>query len=250
VPKISIIFTSYNHSEYLKKALDSILAQTFTDFELIIVDDCSTDGSQEILHYYESDTRVKLFLLEKNTGSYVLSSNFGANKAVSDYILFAQCDDFAEPAQLEKLYIAMINNPSVGVVFSSSIMVDKNGIIIGNDFEHREKLFKQKCVSDKLITSKEMKRFLLSSCVIPNLSAALIKRSLFEKQGGLSPDYLVLADWDFWLKTALETNFYYIREPLNNFRQHDTTIRASVKIKRQIEEVFRMYYTFFKLADI
>ena len=249
-PKVSIIFTSYNHREYLKKALDSLLIQTFTDFELIIIDDCSTDGSQEVLCQYKTDARVKLYLLEKNTGSYVHSSNFGASMAIADYIIFAQCDDFAESNQLERLYTSMTTNPSAGVAFSSSTMIDKDGKNLGNDFKYREKLFKNNCSSDILIESKKMRRFLLSSCVIPNLSAALIKRSLFNKQGGFNRDYLVLADWDFWLKTALETNFYYIREPLNNFRQHSSTIRATINIKRQIGEIFKMYYDFFKLSKI
>ena len=249
-PKISIVFTSYNHREFLIEALDSLVNQVYKDFELIIIDDCSTDGSQVLLRRYEKDSRVKLILLEKNTGSYVHSSNLGASKAIADYIIFAQCDDFAEATQLEKLYFEMTNNNKVGVVFSSSKMINQAGNYITCDFDNREKKFKKYCTNNTLVSGLLMRRFLTHSCVIPNLSAALIKRSLFVKLNGLSSDYYVLADWDFWLKMTLECDFFYIREPLNNFRQHETTIRNTVKLNRQVNEMFEMFYSFFHLAQI
>jgi glycosyltransferase involved in cell wall biosynthesis len=249
-PKISIVFTSYNHREYLTEALESLINQTFRDFELIIIDDCSTDGSQEVLKSFSNDPRVKLHLLEKNSGSYVISSNLGSSKAVAEYIIFAQCDDYAESTQLEKLYEVVKKNPSLGVVFSSSNLIDKTGKYLYCDFDGRELKFKQHYSRGGLIPGKMMGEYLLHSCVIPNLSAALIKNSLFKKLKGLSSDYLVLADWDFWFRMSLESDFYYIREPLNNFRQHDTTIRNSVRLQRQVKEVFSMYYEFFEMSEI
>ncbi len=249
-PKISIVFTSYNHNEFLVEALESLFNQTFKDFEIIIIDDCSTDGSQDILIRYKDDPRVKLYLLPKNTGSYVHSSNLGASKATTDFLIFAQCDDFSENTQLEKLYNAMQKNPNIGVVFSCSKLIDQNNSFITYDFNLRTKRFRKKCKYDTLISGSEMKSFFYQSCVIPNLSAALIKRSLYEKINGFSPKYLVLADWDFWLKMTLECDFYYIRESLNNFRQHDTTIRNSIKLKKQVNEVFEMFYGFFEIANV
>lgn len=244
-PKISIVFTSFNHREFLEEALDALINQTFKDFELIIIDDNSSDGSQEILKKYTDDKRVKMYLLEKNTGSYVNSSNIGASKAKSEYIIFAQCDDVAEKTQLENLYNTMLQNPEVGVAFSSSIMIDKNGSSLGNDFDGREKTFKKQCFYDTFIPRLQMTKYFLYSCVIPNLSAALMKRSLFEKLNGLSPKFLVVSDWDFWMKMTLECDFYYLRDSLNRFRQHDTTIRSTIKIHIQIIEIYLMMYGFF-----
>lgn len=250
-PQISVIFTSYNHRAFLKQALEGLISQTFTDFELIIVDDCSSDGSQDILREYaEKDVRIKLHLLEKNTGSYVHSANFGASMAIAPYIIFEQCDDYAEPMQLEKLYYAALKNPEVGVVYSCSHMVDAEGRDLGTDFDRRNSCFRKFCFTDTLIPKEQMGMFFLQACVIPNLSAALIKREWFQKMNGLSTNYLVLADWDFWFKLTTQCDFYYLREPLNNFRQHNTTIRESVKIKRQISEVFQAYYDYFKLSKI
>lgn len=239
--EISVIFTSYNHADYLRQAIDSILAQTFQNFELIIVDDNSTDGSQKILLSYK-DPRIKLYLRNTNSGNYVLSSNYGASKATSPYIIFAQCDDFAEKDQLRKLYQAFKIRPSIGVVFSCSRLVDESGNFLNYDFNIRERNFRIKHKEDGLIQSEDMKNYLYHSCVIPNLSAALIKRSLFQKLNGFSSRYLVLADWDFWIKISKLCDFYYIREPLNNFRQHKTTIRKSIHLKLQIEELLYMFY--------
>lgn len=240
-PKVSIIFTSYNHREYLKQALDSLLNQTFKEFELIIVDDCSSDGSQEILRSY-SDSRIRLFLNDKNSGSYVLSSNYGASFARAPYIIFAQCDDWAESDQIERLFAEMESH-NVGVVFSCSKMVDEKGAFMMEDFDDRCKKFKERHNGDSLIPQKEMREYMHKSCVIPNLSAALIKKSLYEEFKGLSTSFYVMADWDFWMRLSSSCNFFYIRKPLNNFRQHNTTIRSSVKMERQMKELFYMMFT-------
>lgn len=241
-PLVSIVFTSYNHKEYLKQALDSLVNQTYPNLEIIIVDDCSTDGSQEILKEYAHFPNIDLKLQTQNSGSYVKASNFGASFAKGEYILFAQCDDFAEADQVEVLLQVFENNPSVGVVFSKSNLVDENGAVFANDFTGREKSFKKAVKENGLIKGSKMKEFLSFSCVIPNLSAALIKHDLFKEINGLSDKYLVVADWEFWLDLTEKTDFYYVLRPLNYFRQHATTIRSSIKMKTQIVEIYKMFY--------
>jgi glycosyltransferase involved in cell wall biosynthesis len=241
-PLVSIVFTSYNHQEYLRQAIDSLVNQTYPNIEIIIIDDCSTDGSQDILKEYEHFENINLKLQTKNSGSYVKASNLGASFAKGEYLLFAQCDDFAESNQIETLLQAFENNPSVGVVFSKSNLVDEKGETFADDFYGREKSFKKAVNENGWIQAKKMKEFLSFSCVIPNLSAALIKRNLFEEINGLSEQYLVVADWEFWLDLTEKTDFYYLSQPLNYFRQHATTIRSSIKMKTQIVEIYKMFY--------
>ena len=241
-PLVSIVFTSYNHKEYLKQALDSLVNQTYPNLEIIIIDDCSTDGSQQVLKEYEHIPNINLKLQDKNSGSYVKASNYGASFAKGEYILFAQCDDFAESNQIEILLAGFEANPTVGVVFSKSYLIDESGTIFADDLLGREKSFKKTVTKNKLINSRKMQEFLSFSCVIPNLSAALIKHDLFKEINGLSERYLVVADWELWLDLSEKTNFYYVAEPLNYFRQHSTTIRSSVKMKTQIIEIYKMFY--------
>ena len=241
-PLVSIVFTSYNHQEYLRQALDSLINQNYPNLEIIIIDDCSTDGSQEILKQYVHYENIDLKLQTINSGSYVKASNYGASFAKGEYLLFAQCDDYADSYQIEKLLYYFKGNPSVGVVFSKSYLVDMNGRILADDFSGREISFKKTVKNNGFISGNKMKEFLSFSCVIPNLSAALIKRELFVKNNGLSDQYLVVADWEFWLDLTNVTDFYYLEEPLNYFRQHETTIRSSIKMKTQIIEIYKMFY--------
>lgn len=241
-PLVSIVFTSFNHKEYLKQALDSLINQSYTNYEIIIVDDCSTDGSQEILLQYEYLEKVKLKLQPTNSGSYVKASNYGASFAKGEYLLFAQCDDFADHNQLENLVKAFTLSSIIGVVWSRSNLVNEKGLVFEDDFKGREKKFCDKCKTDILLTGNEMRRFLSYSCVLPNLSAALIKKEFYELVGGLSEKYQVASDWAFWLSLSEITHFYYISNPLNNFRQHETTIRSKVKVERQIIEIFTIFY--------
>ena len=240
-PLVSIVFTSYNHKEYLKQALDSFVNQTYPNLEIIVIDDYSTDGSQDILLQYEHHDNVSLKLQNHNSGSYVKASNFGAKFASGEYLLFAQCDDFAEPNQIEMLVKAFQSNPTVGVVFSKSNLVDNNGIVFSNDFIGREREFKKSIALIPLLKGSQIQEFLFFSCIIPNLSAAIIKTELYKQIGGLSDKYLVVADWEFWLDLSRKTDFYYIDKALNNFRQHETTIRSSIKMKTQILEIYSMF---------
>jgi glycosyltransferase involved in cell wall biosynthesis len=249
-PLVSIVFTSYNHLQYLSQALVSILNQTYRNFELIIIDDCSTDGSQDFLKNYPYDSRINLHLLNKNTGSYVKASNYGAKLASGYYLLFAQCDDFSEPHQLETLVSNLNNQENVGVVFSRSNLIDKFGNFISDDYIIREFSFRKLCKKTTIIQADQMRYFLSFSCVIPNLSAALIKRELYNMSGGLSDKYLIASDWDFWLKLTAETDFLYIAEPLNNFRQHDTTIRSTYKASLQIVEIHNIIYQYIRFNNI
>jgi len=240
---VSIVFTSYNHLEFLKQAIESLLNQSYTNFELIVVDDCSTDGSQELLKTYIKDKRVNLNLLYRNTGSYVKASNYGASLAKGEYILFAQCDDFSETDQLEILVNQLNNNKYIGVAYSRSNLIDKHGDFISDDYVIREFSFRKECIKSVIIGKKSMRKYLSYSCVIPNLSAALIRRDLYFRIGGLSDKYFIAADWDFWLRLTGETDFIYIAKSLNNFRQHDTTIRSTYKVSTQINEIHEIIYT-------
>lgn len=120
-PEISVVLTSYNHKDYLSQSLEAIINQTFKNYEFIIWDDNSTDGSQSVLSEFKvKHPEIKLFLNDKNSGRYTISTNNGASKAQGDYIIFEQCDDFADPTQLEMLYAQAKNHPEAGLVFQQA----------------------------------------------------------------------------------------------------------------------------------
>lgn len=238
---ISVVVTSYNHAEYLDQRMKSLLNQTYPNLEIIVVDDCSTDGSADVLAQYRGIPHVSIVLLEKNHG-YANTSNLGVSLSRGEYVVFAECDDFSEPSQMATLYDALSKNRSAVVAFSKSTMVDESGMVTGDDFSFRESNFKRLCSSDTLIGAELMCRFLMFSCVIPNMSAAMFRRRNFDRIGGLSNRFRVCADWDFWVSMASEGDFYYVCQPLNNFRSHSTTVRSTFSICEQIREIYEIVY--------
>jgi glycosyltransferase involved in cell wall biosynthesis/SAM-dependent methyltransferase len=237
---VSVVLTSYNHEQYIEQALDSLLNQTYGRLEIIVLDDCSTDGSRSRLGKYRGRPGVRLVFLGKNTGGYTHACNLGASLSRGKYLLFAQSDDFSEPTKIESLVSKFTGRDSVGVVYCRSYLVDENSAIIGDDFRSRERRFKQLCSRDALIPRQRMVEFLSSSCVIPNLSAVLIKKEYFDALHGLDTKYKVCSDWDFWFRLAGFCDFYYVAAPLNYFRQHRTTIRGSHKMVVQLLEIFEI----------
>jgi len=232
---VSIVVTSYNHAAFLPQRMESLLAQTHSNIEILVVDDCSTDGSREYLLTWETHPKVSLYFLESNKG-YVYTSNYGASKAKGDYIVFAECDDFSEPNQIASLYQAITASNSVGVAWSCSNLTDEHGNFTGRDFDIRSTTFQNYCERDVLIPGSQILKFMLHSSVVPNMSAALFKKSLFTRIGGLSDKYKLSADLDFWVRMAEISDFYYLKKPLNNFRTHFGTVRNLLGTSIQLIE--------------
>ena len=247
---VSIIVPSYNHVKYLKQRMDSLISQTYQDIEILVIDDCSTENIVEVLRQYESHPKVKLILRVKNGGGWVAINNQGIEISSGEYVHFAQCDDYSDPQQIERLVNAMIANPTAGIAFSRSLLVDEDNKSLGDDLAAREKAFREKCSKDTLITGKEMSRFLLHSCVIPNLSAALIRQNCFDTIGNFTTPYKVCGDWEWFFRVASRFDIAYVAEPLNKFRQHRFTIRSVTKSRLTFEEYFRILLSQIRLLDL
>lgn len=246
---VSVIVASYNHAEYLEQRMDSLINQTYQNIEILVIDDCSTDNSAEVLRKYETHPKVKLIFREKN-GGWVAVSNQGVAMSSGEFIIFANCDDSCKPQLIERLVKVMYENPSAGISFCRSLMIDEDGNLLGDDYEVREKSFKMRCSNDVLLKQKEVNRFLLHSCVIPNLSAALFRRESYKTAGGLTSAYRVCSDWALFFKVVENYDVAYVAQPLNEFRQHKTTIRSSTKERILYEEIIGLLLTEITLLDL
>lgn len=246
---VSVIVASYNHAEFLVQRMESLIAQTYQNMEILVIDDCSTDNSVEVLQQYKSHPKVRLVNREQN-GGWVAVSNQGVDMSCGEFIIFANCDDSCNPHMIERLVEGMRVNATAGISYCRSLMIDENGKVIGDDYSIREKAFRAKCYNDILLTQKEMSRFLLHSCVIPNLSAALFSRECFIFAGGFTSDYRVCSDWDLFFRAAAGYDVAYIAASLNEFRQHKTTIRSSTKERIIYEEIIRLLLGQIKALDL
>lgn len=236
---VTVVVASYNHARFLRKRMESLINQTYDNIEILVIDDCSTDNSVDILKKYESHPRVKLILREKN-GGWVTVSNQGLALSQGEFVIFANCDDDCDHSLIERLVNTMQNNPSVAISFSRSLMIDENDTLLGDDYTDREYAFKRKCKNDTFIKANLMLNFLIHSCVIPNLSAALFRKNLLSQIGNFSNAYKVCCDWDLFFRVANKYDFFYISTPLNKFRQHSNTIRSSTKLRDMYSEFFRL----------
>ena len=219
LPLISVIIPNYNHSKFLSQRLNSLVNQSYKNLEIIIIDDCSTDNSRYIIDKFKCDFNTKKIFNKQNLGPFK-SHNLGATLAKGEYILFAESDDFCDSNLIEVLVDNLISDSSLGVSFCKSKIIDENGNSIRDDYEYREKKFREKCIESTKILAHDMREYLLISNVIPNMSAAMIKRDLFLSINGLNTSYRLCADWDLWLRLSEVTDFYYSTNVLNYFRDH------------------------------
>ncbi len=236
---VTVVVASYNHAEYLAQRMDCLLAQTYPNMEILVIEDCSTDGSLEILRRYETEPRVKLIARERN-GGWVAVSNQGIDLARGEFILFANCDDACDPRMIQRLVDSLRAHPSAGIAFCRSLFVDEHNKVLGDDFATREASFRRLCSRDTPISGAQMSRFLLDSCAIPNLSAALFRADCFSAVGKFSPGFRVCSDWDLYFRIAAQRDVSYVAEPLNYFRQHENTIRSTTKDRVINEETLRL----------
>ncbi|HEY6925279.1 MAG TPA: glycosyltransferase, partial [Steroidobacteraceae bacterium] len=237
--RVSAVVASYNHARFLQQRMDSLIAQTYPDLEIIVIDDCSPDNSVEILRHYEHHPRVKLIVRERN-GGWVAVSNQGIELATGEFVIFANCDDACDPRMIERLVTGLQVNPTAGIAFCRSKLVDANNHVLGDDREYQNAKFRTLCATDVLIPGAQMGQLLLYGCVISNLSAALFRRTCFEAAGNLSCDYRACSDWDLFFRVAKRFDTAYIAAPLNLFRQHATTIRSRMKERETYQEYFRV----------
>ena len=186
--------------------------------------------------------------LKENSG-WVKVSNLGAEIATGEFLIFANCDDFCDPHQVTKLVKAINKNPTAGLVFSRSNIVDKDGVVLGNDYEGRGFRFKRKCASNTLISGKLMTSFLFHSIVIPNLSAAIFRRSTFLEIGKFSEHVNIAADWEIYFRMAEKCDVAYLSEPLNFFRSHDDSIRSHTKVRAMQKDIAQLLLDQVKKSD-
>jgi len=236
---VTAVVASYNHAKFLPDRICSLLSQTYPMLEILVIDDSSPDNSIEVLRSFEPNPKLKIIEKQTNSG-WASVSNEGISLSSGEFIIFANCDDACDVGMITHLVSALYANPTAGLAFCRSTMVDENNFVLGDDFQVRERLFQERCQESTLLTGHETTRFLLKSCVIPNLSAVLFRREAFNQIGGFSDAYKVCCDWDLFFRMAERYDIAYVSLPLNQFRQHAKTVRSSTKSKVVFEEYFRL----------
>lgn len=225
---ISVIVPNYNHSAFLPQRLASVLNQTFEDFEVIILDDCSTDNSREILDSYKNHPKVSHVVYNKeNSGSTFRQWNKGVKLAQGEWIWIAESDDKAELNFLEVLTQGIRAQENIGIAYTQSLKMNSNDEVSGSWLEWTEDLDPSLFRSDFIMKGTSyIEQFLIHKNTIPNASALLFRKEAYLKVGGANEAIRNCSDWDLWLKLLLVSDVLFISQPLNYFRYHEQSVIA------------------------
>lgn len=228
MPAVSVIVPNYNHARFLKQRIDSILNQTFQDFELILLDDASTDDSRSILSSYASDSHTRAVEHnDKNSGSTFKQWNKGVHLAQGEYVWIAESDDYADPRFLERLVSGLQDEPRAAFVYCRSWRADQGNGLDGYSEDHLAKFHPHLWTTDFVLDGREACRdYFIRVNPVPNASAVLFRRHIFHEIGGADESLRLCGDWKLWAAMALTGRFAYVSEPLNYFRFHDRSVRT------------------------
>ena len=212
-PKFSIIMASYNYAKFIAQAIESVINQTYKNWELIIVDDASDDNSLEIIRSYcQNDSRIKLYYHSKNKG-LSKTLQLGINKASYDWIAFLESDDMFCPDYLEKKAEIISKEPNVSFIFNDFNAI--GNVAFGEESHH--KIF-QKKMKQRVGPTNYKNDFYFEN-PIPSFSTVALKKELLKKCNYNSPIKPYL-DWFLWGQISNKTDFYYIDKPLTLWRKH------------------------------
>ncbi|HXH61873.1 MAG TPA: glycosyltransferase [Fimbriimonadaceae bacterium] len=212
MPRVSILLTCYNHLEHLKVAMDCIRAQTYKDYDIIALDDGSTDGTREWLtelKHNEPDLPLKLFFNDENLGTYG-TLNKGIDVSTGELIAEFNDDDVWAPTKLEKQVAMMDSDPRIGLVHTAGYFIDGEG----NELRVNPLGFEwpKTGTGDVLLELIPYNKIIASS--------VLVRRDCFDKVGKFNTEYFGSGDWEMWYRIAEQYHVGHIDEPLTLYRVH------------------------------
>lgn len=217
-PIISVIIPAYNVENTIVKTITSVQAQTFLDWELIVINDGSTDDSLQLLNEIK-DYRLKIFSYQN--GGLAVARNRGINHATGDFIAFLDADDLWTPDKLELQLEALQKKPEAGVAYSWTYFMEEKGKYFHTD----RPLFFEGNVFANLLTNN----FIASG------SNPLIRRQAIESVGEFDPLVSGAADWDYWLRLAACWQFVVVRKAQIFYRLSSSSMSSKVEFMEECQ---------------
>ena len=218
--KVSVILTSYNHAKYLREAIDSVLTQTYSDFELIIWDDASIDASWKIINDY-SDPRIRAFRNDVNQRGGNIQRAF-AQGVVGEYIAIMHSDDIWEPQKLENQVAYLDKNPQIGAVFTKALIINEDGALFQDHTHFYYNVFNQPNRSRHSWLNYFFYHY--NALCHPSL---LIRRECYEDCGLYKPGLAVVPDLDMWVRLCMKYEIHVLPEKLVRFRVRENELNTS-----------------------
>lgn len=215
--RVSVIIPTYNQDSYISEAIDSVLNQTYQDFEIVITNDGSTDQTLQIIKE-KKDPRIRYFSFDQNQGVSI-AANHCICQATGEFIAILDSDNIFLPDKLEKQVNFLDKNSEFDAVFTHAIIIDKNG----NHHQGKESSFQQLFAQENKNRFQWLNSFFYSDNSLCNTSV-LIKKKCYNQVGLYDPRLRQIHDLDFWIRLCLKSEIHILPEPLVLFRFHDRNI--------------------------
>lgn len=239
--KVSVIVPCYNYGRFLSKCITSILCQSIKDFEIIVINDCSTDETTEVLTQFRENPKIKIIHHKSNKG-FPKSVNEGVDLTEGEYITMISADDYLmNNSALAILSGVMDIHPEVGFVHSAYYLVDT----VRNRKFMIPPPFKKDCI---LKGRSEFYRLLMRKYWIADC-AVIIRKEYYKKVGGRDENITNCCDWDLWLKLSFRWDVGYIASPLgvmqlHGSNMHENFVRSGKAYKESIYILDKVFNEF------
>lgn len=222
---VSIVVPTYNCRDFLAECLESLLAQSWQHFEVLIVDDCSTDGTRDyILERSAVEPRFRPLLQEQNRGP-AAARNAGIRAAQGEYVAFLDADDRWAKSKLARQLELMAQAPAVGLCATNGAIIDRHGARLGPLFEPGK-------IRNGRIPAED---YLLAGLPIVT-SSVLLRRAVLDQVGGFKEAYRVAEDFELWFRVLRVSEIRFIDEDLTLYRLHDSNITGN-KVRNRLSKV-------------
>ena len=249
--KVTALVPSYNHGNYIRERILSIINQTYSNIELIVIDDHSTDGSHAIISEMQAIYRFTYLRNRCNSGSPFSAWEAGSKLANGDYIWVCESDDVAHPRFLETAISALQRVPQSVIFYCSSQITDERGAQIGHTDSYFREIWRESRWERDFVVDgfAELVQFQLRGQTVPNMSSAVFDAAAFRTAFKPSLKRLRLAgDWLFVGEVMRHGKVVFSRETLNQFRKHDVTCRVRVSSARSQAEFIMTKYRLFRAS--
>lgn len=244
IPKVTVIVPNYNHAAFLEQRLESIYSQSFQDFEVILLDDLSTDNSKEILLKYKEHPKTSHCIInEVNSGSPFKQWDKGIALAKGKYVWIAESDDYCSTYFLETMVNSLEKKENITLAYCQSYRVNSHNDIKGTWFFHTKEFKTSLFENDFVMDGNEfIEKFLIHKNVIPNVSAVLFNKKELQKIRPLvlEPYLRYNADWYYYIQLLCHGKVAFVAKPENYFRFHESSLIAGAGEESGWVKIFKM----------
>lgn len=245
--KISVVIPNYNYARFLYERVYSILNQDYPIYELIILDDCSSDNSLEVINKIVSNINkyinVKVVPNEKNSGNAFSQWQKGFKLASGDYVWICEADDYCKKDFLREAIKPINKNENIVLSYTDTGFIDIEGIIVKNSLIDQIDLLKTGHWQKNYVNDgqNEITNYAYLNCTIPNVSGTIIRKDDYEEILNISKTFKQCGDWYFYLNALKRGKIAYNKKTLNYYRLHGNNISSTMNRKKHLLEIKKIY---------